>query len=47
MTNVKKHVAFEKNKDAEAEAACEEELNNFKNLLLDYLPENGKIHNDE
>ena len=44
LTYVKKRVAFEKNK--EAEAAREEELNNFKNMLLDDLPKDGKIDDD-
>ena len=47
MTYVKKRVAFENNKEAKTEAACQEELNNFDKLLLDDLPEDGKINNDE
>ena len=45
MTYVKKRVAFEK--DKEAEAVCEEELNNFKNMSLDDLPKDGEIGDDE
>ena len=45
MTYVKKRVAFEK--DKEAEASREKELNNFENMSLDDLPEDGEIGDDE
>ena len=45
MTYVKKCVAFKK--DKEAEAACEEDLNNFKHMSLDDLPKDGKIGDAE
>ena len=44
----KKRLAFEKNQEAEAEIACAEDLNNFKNMLLDnFQPKDGKIKSNE
>ena len=43
-----KCIALEKNQDAEAKSTCVEELNNFKNMLLENLqPEDGKIESNE
>ena len=47
MTYVIKRVAFANNKEAGAEASRKEDLNNFKNLSLEDLPEDGKIDNDK
>ena len=47
ITYVKKRVAFEKNKEAEAEAACKEALNNFENLSLDNWTKDGEIDNEK
>ena len=45
MTYIKQHVAFKKDKGAEA--SREEDLNNFKNMSLDNLPEDDKIGDDK
>ena len=44
----KKHVIAKKKQEAEAKATRTEELNNFENMLLDYLqPKDGKIKSNK
>ena len=47
MAYVKKRVAFEQDKEAQAKTACEEELNNFENLAVNNFPEDGKISDNK